>query len=268
MLEAAMRMLQVVFLGLMASVGATTYAKAAVAQKTQTSEPTSPPDTVIREPVGIAYFKFPPRMSLEGGKPVGSWIDAAEKLMAEAELTYVFVQIPIGRLYNNLQGKSSVIQVWIGGPQPAFLRLGVPIAPSIFGEIRMNLYGRQGLQPPDPKTLKNVSLITLTGYRYAGYLEQLKARNAGVKTISTTSHLSAFRMLKAGRAPYVLDYKAPAELAMAKLGISGALSSLVSAGPAGMLVSKQAEQKDLLLDRLQAASRRIVAREQEHGSEP
>ena len=222
----------------------------------------------IREPVGVGYFRSPPNMSRKNGEAVGLWITLTKELMAEAGLSYAFVQVPVGRLYTNIARKSSTIQVWLGARQSEFLRLGVPVEPSLYGDLRVNIYGLQGMPPPEPSALKNVSLITLIGYRYAGFLGRLKARKSGVKTIASPSHISAFRMLTAGRAPFVLDYKAPAEFAIAQLGMDGVLSVTVSVTPATMLVSKQAEQKDLLLDRLSAASRRITARLQEKVAAP
>jgi len=254
-------MLQLVFFGLLATgVSTSASAESYAVQEIQISEPVNALAEAILEPIGIGYFQFPPRMARVGGKAVGSAITAAEELMTEAGLTYVFVHIPVGRLYANFRGKSSVVQVWIGAVQPASVELGVLIEPSIFGIIHLNIYGLKGVPPPASDDLFDVSLITITGYNYGGFLAVLKARKAGVRAIATPNHVSAFRMLQAGRAPYVLDYKNPAEIALATLEFTGVTSTTVSVGAAGMLVSKQAQQKGLLIARLEAASRRIVAR--------
>ncbi|MBL4790292.1 MAG: hypothetical protein JKY60_15070 [Kordiimonadaceae bacterium] len=211
-------------------------------------------------PIGIAVYEFPPRLTFKDGKPTGLFIDITEEIMAEAKMPYVFVRVPVGRLYANLRERSDVVHVWPGMVSAHFLEVGLQIEPTLFDLTRLSLYGLKGNKPPAFGALQNVTLITMTGYKFGALLQSLETRNANVTVLSTPSHISGFRMLQAGRAPYVLDYQDPAGVTLKKLQMYDLEVTSVKEWQTALWVSKKAPQAEALRKVLAEASKRIVAR--------
>lgn len=200
-------------------------------------------------PVKMAYFDFPPYIYARNGKIAGSIASLAHEIMIEAGLEYEFISMPVARIYKDI-GLGRV-HFWIGTPGAAELVGTTLVGTSVIGTSRLNVYGLGGNVPPKFEHLRDTAVITLKGYAYGGRLEELAAR-PGIQILATHNHASAFLMLRAGRAPYLLDYHTPSEQTMLELGMSGIQETNVYERPNHLIVSKKSPHPELLLELLEA----------------
>jgi len=209
------------------------------------------------EPVKMAYFDFPPYIYARDGKISGSIASLAHEMMIEAGLKYEFISMPVARIYKDLAlGR---VHFWIGTPGAAEM-VGTTLAgTSVLGTSRLNIYGLGNSLPPKFEELRDTAIITLKGYAYGGRRAELAAR-PGIQMLATHNHASAFLMLRAGRAPYLLDYHTPSKQTMLELGMSGLGVTNVYERPNHLIVSKKSPQPELLLELLEAGVGRAYAR--------
>jgi len=208
-------------------------------------------------PVKMAYFDFPPYIYADNGKIAGSIASLAHEIMAEAGLDYEFISMPVARIYKDI-GLGRV-HFWIGTPGAAEMVGTTLVGTSIIGTSRLNVYGLGASNPPKFEDLRNTAIITLKGYAYGGRREEL-AERPGIQILATHNHASAFLMLRAGRAPYLLDYHTPSEQTMLELGMSDIRETNVYERPNRLIVSKKSPHAELLLELLEAGVHRAYAR--------
>jgi len=209
------------------------------------------------EPVKMAYFDFPPYIYADHGKISGSIAALAHEMMVEAGLEYEFISMPVARIYKDIaMGR---VHFWIGTPGAAEMVGTTLMGTSVVGTSRLNIYGLGDSLPPRFEDLRDTAIITLKGYAYGGRGVELAAR-PGIRILATHNHASAFLMLQAGRAPYLLDYHTPSEQTMLELGMSGLHSTNVYERPNHLIVSKKSPHPELLLELLEAGVRRAYAR--------
>jgi len=209
------------------------------------------------EPVKMAYFDFPPYIHMENGKISGSIASLALEMMEEAGLKYRFISMPVARIYKDLA--LGGVHFWIGTPGAAEMVGTTLEGTSVLGTSRLNIYGKPGNKPPKFEDLRNTAVITLNGYAYGGRGAELAAA-PGIRLLATHNHSSAFLMLRAGRAPYLLDYQTPSNQTMLELGITGLEVTNVYERPNHLIVSKKAPHPELLLELLEAGVRRAYAK--------
>ncbi|MGM0419173.1 MAG: hypothetical protein ACQEQS_10660, partial [Thermodesulfobacteriota bacterium] len=122
-------------------------------------------------------------------------------------------------------------------------------------EITLKAY-RTDKSLPDikkPGDLKNKSVIILSGYSYGGWINFIKDRTNSVKYTEAHNHDSALRMLKAGRADYLLNYSRPAEKALKKSSEENIYLNTVSSFGAYFVVSKNTPDAENILKNLENA---------------
>ena len=215
-------------------------------------------DDGIRQPVKTAFWSFKPMSYVEDGVAKGIHVELLKELMQEAGLQYVETEMPIRRVYQematgNLDGfRSAAFE--------SAAEIAIAVEPPIFYPVRLQLYGLGADKPPDIASIEPSILIVIAGYKYGGVLGRLLDRHPKMTVINTNNHTSAFRLLAAGRAPYVLDYWFPAEDAIKKLGLVDIACTEVFSKPVRFYVGKKTSNASLLVEKLNAASRRILAR--------
>ena|GEM_PF-6301344 len=220
------------------------------------AQPSGEGQAQIQQPVGIGYIELAPLMMTLEGKPAGELLEATKELMQEAGLAYVFIPVPAGKRYVDVAASSAALHMFFG----SLKKCGLPVKPSTFNQLVLNLYGRAGDRPPSLAALKNVPVITVYGHTYNGYRDQLAASDQGVVLVPTPSHLAAFQLLLAGRAPYVLDYTKPSRAVLAQLDVQDLEITHVDTWSLHLQVSKKAPAAQLLRSRLAAAAARIMER--------
>jgi|GEM_PF-2533652 len=216
------------------------------------------------EPVtfNVGYYDMPPVMQQVNGKPVGLFIDTTVSLAKEAGLVPVFTFLPPNRIYSNVEGPAGVMHAWISILSGVLLEAGLPVRPTIYPPVAVDLYGLSGNKPPPLAQLKATTLIAVHGFRYGGALATLETRGAGVQILAAATHTSAFRMLAAGRAPFLLHYRQPSSFAITKLDIRDIEVTPVSEWDLYLLISKKAPDANGLHAKLEQASERLQARRQ------
>ena len=245
--------LQRLLLGAVLLLGLAAVSRAATAQ----GQPS--PDAADPAVIQFGYYNFPPRFYTENGNPAGTYADITRELFAEAGLTVNYSVMPIGRLYNEIK-HTGRLQLWMAVLTKTFTDMGIPIRPNLYGSISLNLYGMPGNKPPAADQLGDRPLIAVVGFRYGGMLDRLQKAHPSLIILHANNHVSAFRMLKAGRAPYVLEYHGQMLNAVAGLNIGELEVTPVQSWEAFMMVSNDAPNASILVSKLESAAKRILAR--------
>ena len=124
----------------------------------------------------------------------------------------------------------------------------------------MQLFGLAGNKPPSIEDLNEKVLVTVIGFKFSGLPERLGLEKPLMRIVKAATHKAAFQMLKARRAPYVLDYREPALHVARKLGIGDVFSTPIADYPIFFYVSRNHPLMEQLVARISAASKRILAR--------
>ena len=214
----------------------------------------------IVEPVRIGAYNFAPMSYLKDGIPSGSNVELERELMAEAGLSYSHLFMHANRIYAEIARKESLIDIWLSIGVEKVLRLGTAVEPSTFGKLQLDLMALAGTEPPKFDQFQSRALITILGLNYDGMLGQLKRRLPNMVVLAAPGQRQAYRMLKAGRAPYLLNYHASGLLIANEIGIGNMVTTSIADWQYNIYVSNNTPHADLLLKRLEAASQRILAR--------
>lgn len=207
----------------------------------QTGEPAVP-----FEPVRLGFIDFVPHSYMVDGVPHGPFLLDAIEVFEREGLKYELVQLPIARLYQAIQ--SGRIHVWPGisghaGHDAATIFVEEPV-----NMLRLRLYGRQ--MPPLISDIYAERLIVIAGFRYGGLLDRLATLERKMTLVPARDHASAFELLGVGRAPYVLDYKLPADDAIVALGLEGLQERVVQDLPIHFYISKFGPDPSRLLEQM------------------
>ena len=228
-----------------------------VSWKSQASSAPGPSDVPLR----FGSNEFKPMIYKENGVVKGLQMVLRDQLMAEADMPYTdrfYTQI--SRLYHELAlGKGSV-DAWIAADIPSLAKLGIPVRPTIFLPIRLHIFGLGGTKPTPVETLEINALITVIGYKFAGIPGKLKQRLPKMRILTAPTHISAFKMLQARRAPYVIDYFTPAVYVVNKLHMENVTSTEISRHVVVLYVSRNNPDAEVLAARLSRAAERLIAR--------
>jgi len=209
------------------------------------------------QPVKMAYFDFPPYIYARDGKITGSIASLAHEMMIEAGLEYEFISMPVSRIYREMAGGG--VHFWIGTQGAAEMVGTTLVGTSVVGTSRLNIYGLAGNKPPRFEDLRDTAIIILKGYAYGGRGDELAARS-DLHLLAAHNHASAFLMLQAGRAPYLLDYHTPSKQTILDLGMYGLKETNVYERPNHLNVSKKSPHPELLSELLETGIRRAYAR--------
>jgi polar amino acid transport system substrate-binding protein len=212
------------------------------------------------DPLKVGYIEFPPVFSTNSeGKPEGILIDLAAKVIPEAGYQWKAFPYPVKRMSDYIaKGK---LDLWIG------LKTIPDFEGTTFkGEsevLKITLKAYRIKNVPDIKKeedLNNKSITIIRGYSYGGWINYIKDIKNNVFFIETNDHKSAFRMLKAGRSDYVLDYQEPAEKALKKLDLKDIKDNTISSFGAFFVVSKQTHDAENVLKNLEKAYKKLKAK--------
>lgn len=195
----------------------------ATAQQRAVSE--QPEDLALLEPVRMGFLDFRPYSYLENGKPAGPFLLDSIKIFERKNIAYELIELPIARLYQDIQ--SGKIHVWPGihghmGHDLATIRVETPI-----NIIRLRIYGQGPTPPPSIEAMRNTSMIVIGGFQYAGLFTRFPPKDYGLNLIPARDHEAAFQLMVKGRAPYVLDYMRSADRAIRQLGIKDTRKTIV-----------------------------------------
>lgn len=209
------------------------------------------------EPVLLGYVNFPPHSFFKDGKAQGPYLLGSIEILERAGLTYKLVQLPVARLYNEIQhGK---VHVWTGISGHEGHDRGTIMDETPVGVLKLRIYGF-GAPPPRYENLRDTALIVIGGYQYAGLLRRLPPADRGVTLIPAQNHIPAFELMALGRARYVMDYLESAEQAISKLGLKGVQATVVEDVPIHYYVSRAAPDPMRLLEIMKEGRKKLHAK--------
>lgn len=207
--------------------------------------------------VNVGYIEFPPVFYTDSkGKPQGILIDLVGKVIVHAGYEWKAASYPTNRMISLLvNGK---IDLWVGlSTIPAFKEKTL-IGQSEIMKISLCSY-TIGKKPPikTKEDLKGKSVIILNGYSYGGWITFIQNPHNNIRYHGTGTHMSAFKMLKAKRADYLLNYKGPSETTLKNIEIPDLQVNEISAFGAYFVVSKKTPNAEDLLNDLEKAYQQL-----------
>lgn len=214
------------------------------------------PGVAAADPVKLGYVEFPPYTQTEGGTPKGSLIEAFAKVAAEEGIAFTAESVPARRLFQGLA--EGEFHVFLGIRTVKELE-GTTIASAApIGRIELNAYGL-GTAPSvtGKEDLAGKAVIVLSGYSYAGWRAWMDDPANKVAVVEARTPDQALNLLKAGRAPVLLQYSLPMAQALAGKTVPDLKSSPVSAIDIFVVVSKKAPGAEALLAKLEAGFARL-----------
>lgn len=207
----------------------------------------------------VGYVDFPPyQFRNDAGEPDGRFVDLTRKVAREAGYELSFLYLPTARVYHYLE--TGVIELWQGfADNPA---LTDSVLESRARPLRV-AYGVWYLpQTPAPASfddLYGTTLITFTGYNYAGLASYLESSER-IRAISTTGHQSALDMLARGRGQYLLDYHEPVLKSLVERPVPGVRFTAMWVRNAAWLFSRAGDQAAQWQRDFDAAWQRLLER--------
>ncbi|MFW5823460.1 MAG: substrate-binding periplasmic protein [Marinobacter sp.] len=211
------------------------------------------------ETLTVGYVDFPPyQFQNEAGEADGRFVELTRKVAEEAGYELEFVYLPTARVYFYLE--IGAIDLWQGfADNPS---LGDDVLESETTPLKV-AYGVWYLpSTPEPRAfpdLYGTTLITITGYNYAGlasYLDQ----SDDIRAISTTGHQSALDMLKKGRGQYLLDYQEPVLDRLMEQPVPGIRFTPMWVREAAWLFSRASDEAEQRRRDFDEAWQRLVSR--------
>lgn len=189
----------------------------------------------------VGYVDFPPyQFRNASGQPDGRFVELTRKVAREAGYDLKFVYLPTARVYYYLE--SGAIDLWQGFADNP--ELGDRVLESDTNPLRV-AYGVWYLSDtPEPDHFNDLygqTLITITGYNYAGLATYL-SHTDHIRAINTNNHRSALEMLARGRGEYLLDYQEPVLNLLMEEPVRGIRFTPMWVRDAAWLFSTAAEQ--------------------------
>lgn len=214
-------------------------------------------NSVLAETLRLGYIEFPPyTYTTEKGEPAGLLIDLAKKVYPEAGFEFTATSYPVRRLANYIG--SGDLDVWMGLKTLPEFEGKTYIGKAEIAELVLLSYTR-GAKPPifKKEDLSGKSVIVMRGYSYGGWINFIEDPANKVNYINANKHEAAFKMLLAGRADYLLDYKDPSDKALETVKIPDLSSNLISSFSCYFVVSKKLKDGQTIVDRLDQAYEKL-----------
>lgn len=199
-----------------------------------------------------AYIEFPPLSYTDDqGNPAGSYLDYADQIASRAGYDIEWRSLPIDRIYLYL--REGRVDVWMGSEGVPALSEWTLEPDFTFPPIRLHAYHLEETEPVSGmEELRGQDLILIRGYTYLNRLDPVtEAEETKVGQAST--HISALRMLEAGRGDYLLDFEAPVTEALETRPIPNITHSPVTTWKTTMVFSRRASGVETLVSDFEKA---------------
>ena len=168
------------------------------------------------KPVEIEYgFPESPPLSFTNaqGESEGMLVRLASALFTKAGVSWRAVGYPAARLFSNLADGSTNFAILVNSPTISDCCI-ISKTPVFVHELRAYYLGNK---PPikEKSDLVGKSVITIRGYTYGGFMKFVTDEKNRITNNTAANHRTAFEMLDAGRADYLLNYGVNAPEALA-----------------------------------------------------
>lgn len=213
--------------------------------------------SVSAQSLKVAVFNFPPFFQDDGkGGVEGIMANYLKLGLEKAGYSYKIRIVPVGRVYKYLAEGN--IDLTLGVKGVPILKGKVLIGENVVSSIRMSIFAMKGTPAiSSPKQLNGKSLIVRRGASYGGFIRYLKNPANKIKLMYTSSEKSALKMLKVGRADYLLNYDRVIEAASHATGISGIQRYPLKKIDGYIIVSKKAPNAEKIFNKLDTAMQQL-----------
>lgn len=188
---------------------------------------------------------FPPYYEItDQGEASGTYVDLIKEVLKPTGLKYSFMGYPNARFYQYLQ--SGEFDLFFGSTkgnseiEPNLIYSSKPLKDN----IELRIYSRHD-DADDPKEkptkisdLYGKSTIVIHGFRYSGLLKPLETIENRKNIFAVQGHKAGLKMLTAGRAYYLLDYRGTTEKHLQMLGEENFDYETVLSIPVYMMIHK------------------------------
>lgn len=208
----------------------------------------------------VGYYEFPPAIySDPEGRAQGPLVDLTRRVLEQAGYQASFRGLPSGRLYTALQ--NGTLDLWPGAAGKPELRADTLEGREILANINLNLYHRPDTPPPTVlDSLRKRGVIIINGYNYWPQVnEMLRDPALEIRLHRTATHASALEMLKHRRADYLLDYEAPVNQALTRLGMDKLPYIQMHKVAIRFIVSRHMDDSQAVVDALDRAYAELAA---------
>ncbi|MBV1900068.1 MAG: hypothetical protein KUG56_00180 [Kordiimonadaceae bacterium] len=203
-----------------------------------------------QKPIIIGYVNIPPYAYAKNGKPAGAINDLTHRIMEQLPYRYTHKLYPIKRLLQLL--KAGKVHVWVSASIPKLIDPYILHGDISVMQAGITIYSSVPFTAPPWQGITG-PVIYIQGYAYQGLRGTLAKTRPDITFIGSPTHVSGFKMLKVGRAKYLLDYTLPAGEAIRKLAMTNIHSVHLYSMPVNFHVSKKAPNAKLFLEELEAA---------------
>lgn len=156
----------------------------------------------------------PPVFTLldKDGETYDPMLHKVSVILQEAGLEWQDSPVPIHRMYNYLYTRPEYFSILV--KTPYIIKCCITSKNPVF-RLELGLY-RKSETPPIQKiqSIIGKTIITIENYSYGVLKPFLADENNKIIQHPATTHQSAYAMLKAGRANYLLDYRGPVRQAL------------------------------------------------------
>lgn len=206
-----------------------------------------------KQALKMGYIEFAPAyFTGNDGVPTGPIIQLAKDITDEANYNLQLESFPTNRLVKYI--KSGKIDIWLGVKTLPGFSEHAHLGTTALRTLRLTMYSTKKVKKVSSvKDFQGLKVIILRGYSYGGWTKKIKDPENKIDYHETKSHVSAFEMLKDGRADVLLDYRSPAELALSKVKIEGIKRQSVSNIHCYVVVSKKTPNGKKVLEDLEQA---------------
>ncbi len=150
-------------------------------------------------------FDVTPDQRSEALTPI---LHLAKTLAAEAGIPMRVVRTPVTRMFRNLDNGTANYCLMVKTPRVDRCCISSQLPAH---RIPLGIFRRPGTAKINSvEELKNKKIIVLHGYRYSDLGAYLEDKKNNIEKVMAPSHRSAFSLLAAKRADYLLDYDGPA----------------------------------------------------------
>lgn len=212
-------------------------------------------------PLEIGALDFPPYYIVENNTDIkgGILVDMLKMIFERAKIEYTLKGYPPKRLYTNVGDGTT--HVWLGTVGVAEYEGKTLVSPKQLIDINLEVYtlGDEASLPKSMDDLKGKSIITIFGYNYGGAIKFLNDPQNNIKTEPSKTHESAFKMLQAGRAPFVLDYREPSGETLARINIPGIKKGSIKSIGLFINISNRVPDAQAIMDKLMKAYNELKA---------
>lgn len=189
--------------------------------------------------IKVGVLHFPPfYVFSENGEVSGIYTDIIRKVLSGAGYNYSISGFPPKRFYTQLGDNTTNFFLGVKGSK--YIEGKVEFGHLKFEGIQLRIYSK-GDKPilSTKEELKGKRVIVIRGFGYGGLSKYIQNPENNIEAIEATDHYLAFKMLYAGRADYLLDYRATSSLVIDELKLSDINYGVMQQANTYFIINKQ-----------------------------